>query len=128
FAPVQALVSREEECSVFPDRTSEGEAGLVALEGRILRQPGRECVARVEPLVAEIVVDGSMKLIRAAFRDDVDDASGSAAELRAVSVAVDLEFVHRLLADGRAYAVADDVIIVDPIDLDGVGAPVLTGE
>ena len=110
------------------DWTADGEAGLVALEWRILQLPGREGVSRIEPLVAEKVVDVSVKLIRAAFRDDIDDAPGRAAELRVVSVAVDLEFVHRLLADGRAHAVADDVIIVYSIDLDCVGAPVLTRE
>ena len=83
-------------------------------------------VLRVQPLVAEKVVDIPVKLIRPAFRDDVDDATGGASELGVISVSVDLEFLHRLLADGRAHAVADDVVIVHAIDLDGVGARVLT--
>src|SRR5262249_57865894 len=124
----QRLVSREEKGLVFPDRPAKGESGLVAPEGGILPLRSGEGVARVEPLVAEIVIDVSVKLIRAAFRDDVDDASSGAPELRVVTASVDLEFTHRLLADGRAHAVAGCVVIVHAVDLDAVGAPILAGE
>src|SRR5262249_21315857 len=104
FPPDQAFVCREDKGPVFLDRPAEGEAGLVALEGRVLLQRTGEDVAPVEPLVAEIVIDVSVKLICAAFRDDVDDAAGGPPELGVIAVSVDLEFGHRLLADGRADA------------------------
>src|SRR5262249_6651037 len=51
FPPDQAFVCREEEGPVFLDWPAEGEAGLVALEGRVLLLRLGEGVARVEPLV-----------------------------------------------------------------------------
>src|SRR5262249_49228610 len=126
--PEQAFVGREEECLVSPDRPAEGEAGLVTPEGRIPALHGGEGVVRVEALVTEIVIDVSMKLIRAAFRDDVDDASGGSPELGVITAAVDLELVYRLLADSRAHTVAHCVVIVDAVNLNAVAAPVLTAE
>src|SRR4030095_1748800 len=61
FAPDQSLVGRKEEYPVFHDRTAECEAWLVAPEGRILPHRPGEGVARVEHLVAEIVIEVSVK-------------------------------------------------------------------
>src|SRR5262245_6753652 len=128
FATGQSFVGSEEKGLGSLDRPAEGESGLVSFKGRILPLRCGKCIARVEPLVAEIVIDVSVKPVRAGLGYDVDDASGGASELRVITAAVDLELSHRLLADGRAHTIARGVIIVDAVNLNAVCATGLTGE
>src|SRR5262249_42067801 len=63
FAPDQAFICREEEGPVFPDRTTEGEAGLVALERRITPLYGGERGWRGGAVVAVRVVECSVDVV-----------------------------------------------------------------
>src|SRR5689334_9187521 len=69
-----------------------------------------------------------MKVVRAAFGDDVDDAAGRAAKLRGVRVCIDLIFLHGLLRDSCAGGVDRVVGEVGTVDLDQSGAAALTAD
>src|SRR5262249_43565141 len=108
------------------NRTAERETRLVALKGRVLSARSRECIARVQPLIAEVIEDVPAKSIGTALGDDVNNASAGSPKLCVITVAVDLEFADGFLTQGRANAVAGDVVLVHAIDLDAVGTPTLT--
>src|SRR5262245_17707527 len=69
FAPDQTFIGGKEECPIPLDWTAECEAWLVAFERRVIRLSSGESVARIEPLIAKIVIYVSVKLIFSALGD-----------------------------------------------------------
>src|SRR4029077_10663582 len=74
-----------EKSLVFFDRSADGEAKLVPLEGRlsVSVRVVLPC-GRVENTIAEKLIDRSVELVRSGLGDHVHDASDSSAELGAV--------------------------------------------
>src|SRR5262249_43741317 len=78
--------------------------------------------------IAKVFKQTAAKLIAAVLRDNVDRTSTDSAKLGAVTAAVDLKFLNGFLADGRAYTVIGDVIVIDTVDCHVIGSTVLTRE
>ena len=78
--------------------------------------------------MAEEAEGVAVELVRAGFRDDVDDATESVAEFGRVRVAVDLKFLGRFLADGRTDATAGIVEVLQAIDEEAIATTVRAAE
>ena len=69
---VQAFVSEVKECFVRFDRTANGYAGLRPCVRGFFWV---EIIASLEATVAQTAEKGSMKIVRATLRDDIDRAA-----------------------------------------------------
>jgi hypothetical protein len=144
-----AVVSAEEEGAIFDDGAAEAEAELVDLLRRSLvavePSPAVEVRALlsldvrrvgVQRLVAEILEDAAVEIVRARLRDDVDDRAARAPELRRKAVLVDLKLFHRLFRElvGRAHARASErlteegVVVVRAVNLQAVQSSLLAAD
>jgi len=81
-----------------------------------------EWVACLEGFVAKIAENVAVKIIAAAFSDDIDDTTGRAAVLSVIVAENQLKFLHALLGNGGADAVDGIVHSVRAINADHVGA------
>ena len=103
------------------DGTTEGEAELVALEGRLRLLGSVEEVLGVELLVAEELEGGAVEVVGPGLEVDVDDAAHGAAVLGGVGVGLDLELLdgvdggldHLAAALGAGELVG---VVVDAVD------------
>ena len=120
IAPGHFKVAEVEEL-VFNKAAAEAAARLVARLGRVADVG--EGVARVEVLVAEEPVGGTVQIVAAAACDGVDHAARGAAELGGVAVGENLKFLHGVLGDLAADASAAGVLVVEL-----VGRVVAVGE
>src|SRR5262249_25782057 len=104
----QALQAGKQERAVLPQRCSQAAAELLAFRGRLgadeaaIMEDAGERVAGIQAVMAEKTKQGAVHPVGAGAGDDVDDAAAGAAQLGRVVAAVDLEFLHGLLTDGRA--------------------------
>ena len=124
LVPVEAFVGGVEERCAAQDGTAEGTPALgpgVCRLGRI------EMIAGLETAVAEYSKDRSAVIVRAALGHDVDGPPGRSAQLRGERIPVDLELLHRVLADGGPDA-PGGVVVVQPVDGEGVAAPTATAD
>ena len=117
---VQAFISEVEERRVRFDRTANGYPGLRARIGRLA---GVEVIACLEAAVAQNAEKGSMHLVRATLRDDVDRAARRPALFGGERVSVDLELLDGILAD-RGSNASGVVQVVQPVDHERVAASV----
>src|SRR5215472_12918618 len=67
-------------------------------------------IGGIKRIIAEIAEEGAVRIIAAGFGDDVDRCTAGAAEVGSVITAVDLKFLHSVLAHVEAHAAG---IIVD---------------
>ncbi len=88
LANLGAFVVAEEESRILLDRTAEGKAILVALEGRLLARV--EEVLGVERVVAQELKDRAVKIVGAGLDRNVDGPAERAAGFRPVSVSGNL--------------------------------------
>jgi len=122
--PVEPLVRAEEEGAVAPQGAAERRPGLGARVGGLLRV---EEVAGLDVAVAQEAEHIAVEPVAAAARDDVHGAAAGPAELGAGGVAVDLELLHRLLADAHAHAAGVDIVL-HAIQEEAVAAAVAAAE
>ena len=100
---------------------------------RIERLPGRERLADgerigcIQGIVTEIAKEAAMNIIASGFGDDVDGRAAGAAEVRSVIAAVDLEFLHGILAHVQADA-ASIVIYFAAVHGNAVAAAIASVE
>ena len=97
-----AVVGEEEERLVLLDGTAQRAAELVDAEGRAGRIGRRDLVGvgvRVERLVAEELEGRAVEVVGARLGHHVDHRSARAPVFGGVGVAVDLELLHRVLAE-----------------------------
>ena len=106
--PPRNLVRKVVITPVRFDRSAEGNTALhTRIRGFGTRRllANRKRVHRLEIPIAQVAKNVTVKVIRPRPRDDVHDPAGGAAVFRSVTVGDDLEFLHRLLRDGRAHAI-----------------------
>src|SRR5258708_34700442 len=65
---------------------------------RLPRLAESERIPRIESIVAEETIEAAMDIVGPSLGNDIDRRAGRAAEISAVVAAVDLEFLHRILA------------------------------
>src|ERR1051326_4346294 len=91
-----AAFNRAEEVNfVFDDRSPQRRAELL----RTVRQRAK-VVLLCKLVVAQKVEGVSVKIVRAGFRDDIDDTRGRSTEFGGVGVGHNLELLNRLLGNG----------------------------
>ena len=92
--------------------------------------PGGEKVPGVQGAIAEILKSAAVKLIRAGFRDDVDDGSSRVAVLSAESTGLHAELLERIRVRRRIVDVQIWIPIASPVELiiDAVGAGAARGD
>src|SRR5262249_16771590 len=117
-----------EKTPIFYDGSAKGEARLIAFEGRIFGQRGGKRIACIHSLVPKVLKQTSAKLICTGLRNNVDRSSADTPKLSLVAAAIDLEFLHGLLADRWPHSIVRDVVVVHAVYRDVVGSPVLTSE
>jgi len=78
-----------------------------------------EEVATVEYIVAEVLVDGAVELVRSSAGDDVDDAASGTSGLWSIAVGLDRDLLNafdvRLHTDGSDHAFVVVDTINDPV-------------
>ena len=122
LVPVKSLKRGVPKGLVPEDRTADRGAVLCS---RVSALAGIEVVPGLEASVAENAKEISVQLVRATLGHDVDRAARSAALLGREGAAVDLELLHRLLADRRPDT-AGVVQVVQAVNHERVGAPIRT--
>ena len=91
------MIVTEEECLVLYYWSAKNESKLVATKHRLLwvRSSGRRKeVARIQCFVAEKLESGSVKVVSARLRCQVNNAAVEAAELSGRTVNLDLELLN----------------------------------
>ena len=111
----RGLVVHEEERLVLLDRTAQGPAELLEVEGRLLGARVLEVAAGVERLVAKEVEGAAAHRVGSGLEGRVDDGPAGASELGRVVAGLDLELldgVHVRVERGLAAVVA---VVVDAV-------------
>ena len=120
----QAFKANEEKCFIFPNRQTHRSTKLLASQrilnrrteririGRIEGLAGLQCLGEgkrilsVHGIVAEKTIETAVKVVSAGLGHNIDGSAGGPAEVRAVVAAIDLKFLHCVLAHGQAHAAA----------------------
>src|SRR5216683_8425777 len=95
FMALPALITGEEERAVPDNRPAYAVAVNISVK-RNDRAGRIEIVLRVESLVAQKLVGGPMKAVRARFRNGVDDDSGVASIFGVERIGLHLEFLNHV--------------------------------
>src|SRR5262249_49245761 len=93
FGAPASFVIHEKERAISFDGAAEGRTELILAErvGLRLRQQERTGVYRI---ILQILVHGAVKVVRAGFSDDIDDAAQRAPVLGAETVVDNAKFAH----------------------------------
>ena len=102
--------------------------GLLAIDGLPGRAEALEMILRIQRLVPKKEEQIAGHRIRAALGHDVDDPARRLAELGRKRVGEHLKLAHGLLAERRAHAADDRIVVVEPVDRDVVRSRTLAGE
>jgi hypothetical protein len=121
-----AVVRAEEPDAVLEEEAAEVRAVIPLVlsrrqgAGERIRIVGREDLVGAQPRAVVASEHAARKLVAARLRDDVDDAAGRVAVLRAIAVGLDLDLLDELVVDDLALQAADDVGRVDAVDDEAV--------
>ncbi len=133
-----AVVIKEEKTLVLDDRSAHAGAELI----EVVRRPGAVVddvnhVIRVERLVAIKLEGGSVQFVCSRLGHDVDHGAAGAAELRRITVRVDLEFFDGVLTELKRSASGSRssggltekrIVVVRSIDDETVQCAALSGK
>src|SRR5205807_9536329 len=72
----------------------------------------RKRIACIQGVVAEKAVQAAVQIVGAGFGNDVDGGAAGRAQFSRVVAAVDLEFLHRILAEGEPDPARDRKSVV----------------
>ena len=78
--------------------------GRIERHSRLQRLTKRKWVAGIHRIITEKAVETAMHVVGAGFRHNVDGCATGPTEFGGIVAAVDLEFLHRILAQGQAHA------------------------
>src|SRR5262249_49498905 len=91
----EPFVRKEEEGSIFGNRTAQRAAELVPVQGAFAAaQLVGEKIGGVEPRIPKVLEGRAVKLVTAAFRYDVDLPARAASELRQCHTSLDRELLN----------------------------------
>src|SRR5262249_17800172 len=133
LAYAEPLVVAKEKRLVLFDRTPKTPPELVLAELRFRQLRSSQVVVpvRIQGVVPQEFERRAMKRVGSRFREDVDDSGGGAADVRAIQVRLNFEFLDRVNRRPHTDRADKSLIIVHAVDevvirhrilaIDGVG-------